>query len=113
MEIEGHTGDQGGEEKEAAGELRAGEEKGQPVHPGHRAQQDAEGPEQGQIPQLSGQQADRGENQEVARPVGEQIQVVQAEVQMDEKIGPGDAAQGAPNTCVIHGVTSAGSAVQV
>ena len=38
---------------------------------------------------------------------------LQAEVQMDEKIGPGDAAQGAPNTCVIHGVTSAGSAVQV
>ena len=54
--------------------------------PGHRAQQDAEGPEQGQIPRLSGQQADRGENQEVASPVGEHIQVVQAEVQMDEEI---------------------------
>ena len=64
--------------------------------------------QQGQIPQLSGQQADRGENQEVASPVGEHIQVVQAEVQMDEEIGPGDAAQGASDACVIHGVTSAG-----
>src|SRR5699024_402701 len=110
VKIQADAGKQRIQQEKLPHQCLSGGKHRQPVGQLPRSQQDAEGFEQGQVPQLIPQQGDGGEKEQIAHPVGQNVQGTQVQIQMEKYIAPGNFGQATIGTA--HGTTSSGRATQ-
>ena len=110
-EIDGHHPNHyaQGQEPRREGTAEQGEE---PVGRRPEAKPQAEGPEQLQSPALAGEQGDGLPDQQIARPVWEEVEGTQADVDIKKHEGPGNFGQAIVDTGAIHGRPPSGRATQ-